>query len=38
MINTIVQNKRLLKDLMTDMFEIQAVRDAREKSGFVLVD
>lgn len=35
MINTIVQNKVLLNDLMTDMFEIQA---ASEKAGLVLAD
>lgn len=35
MINTIVQNKPLLNDLMTDMFEIQA---ASEKAGLVVAD
>jgi hypothetical protein len=35
MINTIVQNKPLLNDLMTDMFEIQA---ASEKVGLVVAD
>jgi hypothetical protein len=34
-INTIVQNKPLLNDLMTDMFEIQA---ASEKAGLVVAD
>ncbi|WP_408602306.1 hypothetical protein [Pseudomonas sp. PLMAX] len=35
MINIIVQNKPLLNDLMTDMFEIQA---ASEKAGLVVAD
>lgn len=35
MINTIVQNKPLLNDLMTDMFEIQT---ASEKAGLVVAD
>lgn len=35
MINTIVKNKPLLNDLMTDMFEIQA---ASEKAGLVVAD
>lgn len=35
MITTIVQNKPLLNDLMTDMFEIQA---ASEKAGLVVAD